>query len=167
MLLYLSRNPSGISVLFGVASGQSTLSACRIRSNGNVIVVVSMQDILVNTRSIEQWSFSTGSVFVADHSGEYAATMQGQSASRKLSFIEAHCFSLRKMENGELQFVLKKFDKHISLVFTGEIVHMWRYDESSKRLHISRSFLFTDKQVRSTTRLFEPTFSTRVSCPGG
>ena len=35
------------------------------------------QDILVNPRSIEQWSFSAGSVFVADHTGNYAGTVEG------------------------------------------------------------------------------------------
>ena len=36
-----------------------------------------LQDILVNTRSIEQWSFSTGSVFIADDSGSYAGSVEG------------------------------------------------------------------------------------------
>ena len=32
----------------------------------------------------------------------------------------------------------------------GELIHMWRFNESTNKLYISRSLLLTDRQVKLT-----------------
>lgn len=70
------------------------------------------QDIMINTRNVDQLSFENDQFFLADDKGNYIGAK------------------------------------------TGNAIHLWRYDTSTKRLFISQSVLFLREQVRLKQRLF-------------
>lgn len=62
------------------------------------------QDIMINTRNVDQLSFENDQFFLADDKGNYIGAK------------------------------------------TGNAIHLWRYDTSTKRLFISQSVLFLREQ---------------------
>ncbi|KAL9951068.1 hypothetical protein ACROYT_G043663 [Oculina patagonica] len=74
------------------------------RPKGETLYTPLQDDVIVNTRNIEQFTFTNGSFFIGDESSRFSRTVQGVS------------------------------------------LNMWRFDDQTKKLYISRSFVFTSPQ---------------------
>lgn len=74
------------------------------RPKGETLFTPLKDDVIINTRNIEQFTFTNGSFFIGDESSRFNRTVQGVS------------------------------------------LNMWRFDGQTKKLYISRSFVFTNLQ---------------------